>query len=111
MLRISEIKLPLSALPAGEFDADTHPEAALRAQIAQTLAIDYAVYHVRANGGTSVKVFKGWALTLAPCETRLLDKRHSLRPVTTRRQHPGPHRIDLRINGQVAASAAFELQG
>ncbi|MBF5004090.1 NAD(P)/FAD-dependent oxidoreductase [Diaphorobacter caeni] len=40
MLRISEIKLPLSALPAGEFDADTHPEAALRAQIAQTLAID-----------------------------------------------------------------------
>jgi hypothetical protein len=33
---------------------------------AQTLAIDYAVYHVRANGGTSVKVFKGWALTLAP---------------------------------------------
>jgi 3-methyladenine DNA glycosylase AlkC len=76
---------------------------------AQTLAIDYAVYHVRANGGTSVKVFKGWALTLAPCETRLLDKRHSLRPVTTRRQHPGPHRIDLRINGQVAASAGFEL--
>jgi len=76
---------------------------------AQTLAIDYAVYHARANGGTSVKVFKGWALTLAPCETRLLDKRHSLRPVTTRRQHPGPHRIDLRINGQVAASAGFEL--
>jgi 3-methyladenine DNA glycosylase AlkC len=76
---------------------------------AQTLAIDYTVYHVRANGGTSVKVFKGWALTLAPCESRLLDKRHSLRPVTTRRQHPGPHRIDLRINGQVAASAGFEL--
>ncbi|QNP47713.1 NAD(P)/FAD-dependent oxidoreductase [Diaphorobacter aerolatus] len=40
MIRISEIKLPLSALPAGEFDADSHPDAALRAQIAQTLGID-----------------------------------------------------------------------
>ena len=40
MIRISEIKLPLTALPAGEYDADTHPEAALRTQIAQTLAID-----------------------------------------------------------------------
>ncbi|QIL83310.1 FAD-dependent oxidoreductase [Diaphorobacter sp. HDW4A] len=40
MLRISEIKLPLTALPAGEFDADTHPETALRTQIAQMLVID-----------------------------------------------------------------------
>ena len=39
MLRISEIKLPLAALPAGEFDADTHPEAALRAQAATVLGI------------------------------------------------------------------------
>ena len=40
MIRISEIKLPLTALPAGEYDADAHPEAALRTQIAQMLAID-----------------------------------------------------------------------
>ncbi|QNN56735.1 FAD-dependent oxidoreductase [Diaphorobacter ruginosibacter] len=39
MIRISEIKLPLAALPAGEYDADTHPEAALREQVAQTLQI------------------------------------------------------------------------
>ncbi len=76
----------------------------------KALVVDYAVHHVRASGGGSVKVFKGWKLTLAPNEVRVLDKRHSLRPVTTRRLYPGRHRIDLRINGQVVASADFELR-
>jgi 3-methyladenine DNA glycosylase AlkC len=76
----------------------------------QTLEVDYAVHHVRADGHPSAKVFKGWKLTLAPLEARTLDKRHSLRPVTTRRLHPGPHRIELRINGQPVAGAAFELR-
>ena len=75
----------------------------------QTLAINYAVHHVRANGTTSAKVFKGWSLTLAPGESRTLVKRHSLRPVTTRTLYPGPHRIELRINGRTEAEAAFDL--
>ena len=75
----------------------------------QTLVVDYVVHHVRANGSASPKVFKGWTLTLAPNEVRRLDKRHSLRPVTTRALYPGAHRIDLRVNGQTIASAAFKL--
>lgn len=75
----------------------------------QDLVIDYAVHHVRANGSLSPKVFKGWKLTLQPGEHRVLGKRHSLRPVTTRRLYPGRHRIELRVNGQVRAEAAFEL--
>ena len=77
----------------------------------QTLVVDYVVHHVRANGSASPKVFKGWNLTLDARETRVLDKRHSLRPVTTRTLYPGTHRIELRINGKKVADAAFELQG
>ncbi len=76
---------------------------------AQPLVVDYAVHHVRANGSTHPKVFKGWTLTLGPGEERTLEKRHSLRPVTTRRLYPGPHRIELRVNGQTCANATFEL--
>jgi len=75
----------------------------------QPLVVDYAVHHVRANGSTRPKVFKGWTLTLGPGEERTLEKRHSLRPVTTRRLYPGPHRIELRVNGRTCASATFEL--
>ena len=75
----------------------------------QTLVVDYLVHHVRANGGTSPKVFKGWKLVLAPGERCTLSKRHSLRPVTTRTLYPGRHRIELQVNGEVCAEAAFEL--
>ena len=76
----------------------------------QDLVVDYAVHHVRANGGTSPKVFKGWKLTLAPGETRPLTKRHSLRPVTTRTLYPGTHRVEVLVNGAAVAAALFELQ-
>jgi 3-methyladenine DNA glycosylase AlkC len=76
----------------------------------QKLVIDYAVHHVKASGQTSAKVFKGWVLDLAAHEERTLNKRHSMRPITTRRYHAGRHAVDLRINGEVVASAAFDLR-
>ncbi len=77
----------------------------------QALEIDYAVHHARPQGGHSVKVFKGWRCRLEPGAGLSLHKRHSLRPVTTRTLWPGPHRIELRINGQTLAEAGFELIG
>lgn len=75
----------------------------------QRLAIDYAVHHVKAAGHRTAKVFKGWVIDLAPGEHRLLEKRHPLRAITTRRYHAGAHAVDVRINGVVAAHAEFEL--
>jgi len=77
---------------------------------AQTLVIDYAVHHVKASGATTPKVFKGWTLQLGAGEQLMLNKRHSMRAVTTRRYHPGRHEVDLRINGQVLARAYFQLK-
>ena len=90
-------------------DIGLHVTLRSTARTTQPLVVDYAVHHVRANGGTSPKVFKGWKLALAPGEARSLEKRHSLRPVTTRTLYPGSHRIDLLVNGQTCASAHFEL--
>jgi 3-methyladenine DNA glycosylase AlkC len=76
----------------------------------QNLAVDYAVHHVGARGGTSPKVFKGWTLTLPAREAIERSRRHSLRPVTTRRYHAGAHQIDLLVNGRVVAQASFRLK-
>lgn len=91
----------------GEIALDVTLQSSGRAP--QALVVDYVVHHVRANGSASPKVFKGWKLTLAPNEQRTLAKRHSLRPVTTRTLYPGTHRVELSVNGQVLASAGFEL--
>lgn len=75
----------------------------------QRLEVDYAVHHVKADGRNTPKVFKGWRIELAPHATLELVKRHSMRPVTTRRYHPGPHPVSLRINGRVVAETGFVL--
>ena len=54
-------------------------------------------------------MFKGWSLALGAGERRELSKRHSMKAVTTRRYHPGTHRVEIRINGRTMAEAAFEL--
>ncbi len=81
-----------------------------RAKRAQTLVIDYAVHHVKANGGTSPKVFKGWSVTLAPGQTRGLEKRHAVKPITTRTYHAGRYAVDVRINGKICAEGYFALE-
>jgi 3-methyladenine DNA glycosylase AlkC len=80
------------------------------ARQAQALVVDYVVHHVKANGSTSPKVFKGWNVTMAPLELRQLIKRHALRRITTRSYYPGMHRVELQVNGRVLAEETFELE-
>ena len=75
----------------------------------QTLAIDYAVHHVKAHGGTSPKVFKGWQLVLPAQGEVVLSKRHAVKPITTRRYHAGLHPVVVQVNGKTVAEATFTL--
>ena len=75
----------------------------------QKLVIDYAVHHVRADGTTSPKVFKGWVMELPPRAQVQLVKRHSMKPVTTRRYHAGTHTVDVNINGVTVERGWFSL--
>lgn len=75
----------------------------------QRLAIDYIVHHVRANGSSSPKTFKGRVLDLPARDIRTLEKRHSFKPITTRAYYPGLHRVELQVNGAIVASASFCL--
>ncbi|MED5618381.1 hypothetical protein [Ideonella sp. BN130291] len=98
---------PAAVAVGGALQIDVMLKSSQRAS--QNLVIDYAVHHVKANGSTSPKVFKGWRLELAPGETRRLSKRHSFKLITTRRYHAGRHRIELLVNGQTMAAAEFDL--
>ena len=67
----------------------------------QKLMIDYVVYHMRANGKLTPKVFKLAKRTLAPGQVLHITKAHSFAPVTTRRYYPGQHAIEPKVNGRV----------
>lgn len=75
----------------------------------QALTIDYIVHHVKANGQSSPKVFKGWNALVPPNATVTLTKRHAVKPITTRRYYAGAHRVVIQANGTAVAEASFDL--
>ena len=75
----------------------------------QRLHIDYVVHYVKASGATSEKVFKWKEVVLGAGEVLCLEKRQIVRDFTTRRHYPGRHRVEVQVNGERLAEAAFEL--
>jgi hypothetical protein len=77
----------------------------------QRLIIDYLVQFAGARGTLERrKVFKLRELELGPGEQVELRWRHSFRQLTTRRHYPGPHRVELQVNGAVVGGVTLELQ-
>ena len=72
---------------------------------------DYVLHFARPGGGTRRKVHKLGQGRLDGDGTLRLAKRHRLHgDATTYRLHPGPHRIELQVNGRIRAEAVFDLQ-
>lgn len=75
----------------------------------QKMLIDYVLHFMRANGQLSAKVFKWTEITLDPGETRVLNKTHPYRKVTTRKDYPGTQKVTVQINGVDLGGPAFEF--
>lgn len=75
----------------------------------QRLVIDYLIHYVKSRGAAFEKVFKWTELQLPAHQSIHLSKTQLIRDFTTRKHHPGHHRIELQINGQRLAEAGFDL--
>ena len=75
----------------------------------QKLVVDYAVHYVKQSGDTSAKVFKWKEATLEAGATLELAKSQRLQDFTTRKHHPGQHRVEAMVNGERMAEASFTL--
>lgn len=75
----------------------------------QNLVIDYIIGFMKANGKTAPKVFKLRTMTLGANETLTLEKKHTVKPITTRQYYAGKQQIQLQINGKVMAEQNWLL--
>jgi 3-methyladenine DNA glycosylase AlkC len=75
----------------------------------QHLMIDYAIYFMKANGKQSKKVFKLSQKIATAGERIHIQKKHSLKPISTRKYYPGEHRVELIINGRKMVESEFSL--
>ena len=76
---------------------------------AQSLAVDYVVHHVKANGSRSPKVFKLTTRFLEPGSRVAITRSHSFKPISTRKYYPGEHVLEIQVNGSTLARAVFTL--
>lgn len=75
----------------------------------QRLLVDLKLHFVKANGQTRPKVFKLKVVELRAREHVRLGKTISLADKSTRKHHPGVHRMEALVNGRAHALGAFEL--
>jgi 3-methyladenine DNA glycosylase AlkC len=80
-----------------------------RSKQAESLVIDYAIHHQKADGSLRPKVFKLRRLTLGKGGTVEIQKRHTLRAITTRRYHSGKHAVEILVNGKPMGRRSFTL--
>lgn len=78
-------------------------------ETSQEILVDYIVHHMRANGQRTPKVFKLIKRALAPRERFTVSKKHSFKPISTRKYYPGTHALEIQVNGVVYAQQTFEL--
>ncbi len=108
-LKLNSLSVNKQVIKLGEsisFEATLHSES----KQDQTLVIDYAVHHVKANGKTSAKVFKLKTLNIAGGETVTLSKTQKFKAITTRKYYAGIHTFELLVNGVGLGSIDFDLQ-
>ena len=70
--------------------------------------VDFEVSFAR-PGGSARKVFKGVERSVAPGATVEVRRTVTLRQLSTRRVHPGPHAVVAQLNGRRSPAAAFEV--
>lgn len=81
-----------------------------RGRKACDVVVDLRVFYVKARGHATPKVYKLRALRLAGGESAGFSKTLGLADRTTRRHHPGVHRVEVLLNGEARPLGEFRLR-
>ncbi len=78
-------------------------------KLPEPIVIDYLIFHMKANGALSPKIFKWSKKTISKDRPLTLIKFHSIKPISTRKYYPGRHEVHIQVNGNIIAKGEFTL--
>jgi hypothetical protein len=100
-VRLVELRLDRDAVAIGEEVAFTLTlELACEGEV--DVVSDYRVHYIGERGVKAPKVFK---LT----RRITLTREHAFAHVSIRRIHPGPHTVDVQVNGRMLGAATLDV--
>ncbi len=74
------------------------------------IRLEYGIYYKKANGSLSKKVFKISEKQYSGNSKSPIRRKHSFKPITTRKFYPGIHKLSLIVNGYELQEKEFELK-
>ena len=108
-VELLDLRLDRSQIAVGESVTFTLTIALAADSPPADAVIDYRVHYVGARGVKAPKVFKLTRRGLEPGAPVTISRRHSFAPVSIRRILPGPHQIDVQVNGRVLGSVLLAI--
>jgi len=82
---------------------------ALRAQAPTPVVVQYLVHHAGARGARAPRAFALARRTLGDRDPIAFRRRHAFAERSIRRLYPGPHRVEIQVNGRVLGGVDVEL--
>ncbi|WP_299999742.1 DNA alkylation repair protein [uncultured Cedecea sp.] len=76
----------------------------------QNIVLDYILHFMKANNTTSPKVFKLRTFSLPPDSVIRIDKKHTIKKITTRQYYEGIQYIEIQVNGKVLHKEEWLLE-
>ena len=76
---------------------------------ATTIRLEYYIYFIKANGSLAKKIFKISEKNYSASSNNIVQRKHAIKPITTRKYYPGLHQIALVVNGKELHKHDFEL--
>lgn len=107
-IEVSPVKLKKKNIKVGE-SVEFEFSITSTSNKPQDLMIDYVLHFQKSNGSLAPKTHKISKKSIGPKETLQINKNHPLKLMTTRKLHPGVHKIELQINGQKFGECEFKL--
>lgn len=92
-----------------EIGGEVTIDLTLSADRVARVVVDYVVHHAGARGTRAPKVFELTSRTIEPGAPQRVVRRHRFREVSVRRLYPGPHRVEVQVNGRVLGGATVDL--
>ncbi|MBN9030855.1 MAG: DNA alkylation repair protein [Rhizobiales bacterium 63-7] len=108
-VRLADFRVTPEALSLGD-TLQLTARIVSEAQARERMVVDYAIHYVRKTGEASRKVFKLKSFHLAPGESAELSIAQTIRDFSTRKHYPGPHKIELLVNGATLGETVFLLR-
>jgi len=108
-IKINKFTISKSAYKCGEYLSMKFEIQSIGAQ-KQKLIVDYAIDFLKSNGKYGRKVYKLKNLDLPAKKNIKIEKKHSLKPITTMKYYPGKHFLVLQVNGLELTKIPWELK-